>query len=68
MTAFPDLMVTVEDLIAEGDRVAARVVVDATHDGTFMGSIAPTGRRVSVSGIDIFQIAGSLLAGTTGIC
>ncbi|MBE0411210.1 MAG: ester cyclase [Anaerolineales bacterium] len=55
-TAFPDLQVTVEDLIAEGDRVVARVIVNATHAGNFMGSIAPTGRHVSFTGVDIFRI------------
>jgi steroid delta-isomerase-like uncharacterized protein len=45
-TAFPDFRGTVEDVIAEGDRVAARVTWEGTHGGDFIG-IAPTGRRVS---------------------
>jgi predicted ester cyclase len=44
--AFPDLHGTVEDLIAEGDRVAARMTWQGTHRGTFVGMEA-TGRRVS---------------------
>lgn len=43
--AFPDLEVTVEDMIAEGDTVAARVKWHATHEGEFRG-IEPTGREV----------------------
>lgn len=43
--AFPDLEVTVEEMIAEGDIVAARVRWHATHEGEFMG-IEPTGREV----------------------
>jgi steroid delta-isomerase-like uncharacterized protein len=45
-TAFPDLHGTVEDVIAEGDRVAARVTWEGTHGGEFVG-VPATGRRVS---------------------
>ncbi len=54
---FPDLSVTVEDVMAEGDRVAARVVMRGTHMGEFQG-IAPTGKRVEVRAIDMFRISG----------
>jgi predicted ester cyclase len=53
--AFPDLRVTVEDLIAEGDRVAARLRFRGTHLGELNG-IAPTGRRVDCTGIVISRI------------
>ncbi|MBI4328288.1 MAG: ester cyclase [Chloroflexi bacterium] len=56
--AFPDLQITVEDLIEEGDKVAARVTVRGTHKGLFMGQIAATGKRFEMSGVDIFRIAG----------
>ena len=52
---FPDLSITVEDVMAEGDRVAARVVMRGTHRGEFQG-IAPTGKRVEVSAMDMFRI------------
>lgn len=45
LTAFPDMHTTVEELIAEGDLVAARLVIEGTHRGPFAG-LAPTGRRV----------------------
>ena len=53
---FPDLSITVEDVMAEGDRVAARVVMRGTHRGEFQG-IAPTGKRVEVRAIDMFRIS-----------
>lgn len=53
---FPDLGITIEDVMAEGDRVAARVVMRGTHRGEFQG-IAPTGKRVEVRAIDMFLIS-----------
>jgi steroid delta-isomerase-like uncharacterized protein len=53
--AFPDVHMEVEDMIAEGDKVVARVSVGGTHQGEFMG-IAPTGNRVTITGIDILRI------------
>lgn len=43
--AFPDLSIAVEDVMVEGDRVAARVTMRGTHRGEFQG-IEPTGKRV----------------------
>jgi steroid delta-isomerase-like uncharacterized protein len=59
--AFPDLHVTVEDLIAEGDRVAARLRFRGTHLGELDG-IAPTGRRVDCTGIVISRMEGGKIA------
>jgi predicted ester cyclase len=59
--AFPDLQVTVEDLMAEGDRVAARLRVRGTHLGELNG-IAPTGRRVDFTGIVISRVEGERIA------
>ena len=53
---FPDLSVTVEDVMAEGDRVAARVTMRGTHRGEFQG-IAPTGKHVEVKAMDMFRIS-----------
>ncbi len=55
-SAFPDLHHTIEDLIAEGDKVVMRSTWSGTHQGEFMG-IPATGRRVTVSGIDISRCA-----------
>src|ERR1043166_3246076 len=49
-TAFPDLETTIEQLIAEEDWVAHRMIHRGTHRGEFRG-IAPTGRRVEFSSI-----------------
>lgn len=54
--AFPDFHNTVEDLIAEGDKVVARLTYRGTHKGTLFG-IAPTGKQVTYAGIAIFRIA-----------
>jgi steroid delta-isomerase-like uncharacterized protein len=59
--AFPDLQVTVEDLIAEGDKVAARLRFRGTHQGELEG-IAPTARRVDCTGIVISRIEGGKIA------
>jgi steroid delta-isomerase-like uncharacterized protein len=59
--AFPDWHETVEDLIAEGDRVVFRVTGRGTHQGEFYG-IPPTGKRVSMSGIDIVRLDGQRIA------
>ncbi len=56
-TAFPDLRVPIEDLIAEGDRVVSRWTARGTHQGELMG-IAPTGNQASVSGIIVDRISG----------
>ena len=54
--AFSDVSVTVEDLVAEGDRVVARVTMRGTHQGDFQG-LAPTGKLVQVRVIDMFRIS-----------
>jgi len=56
-TAFPDLHVTVEDMVAEGDKVAHRLTLRGTHKGDFMG-IAPTGKQVTFAAIVISRFAG----------
>jgi predicted ester cyclase len=54
---FPDVISTIEDLIAEGDKVVARWRSRATHQGDYMG-IAPTGNRVGFTGISFYRIEG----------
>lgn len=50
--ALPDLTCAIEDIVASGDTVWARVRARGTHRGTFMG-VAPTGRTVTVDIVDI---------------
>ena len=54
--AFPDVTVEIDELVVDGDRVAVATTFTGTHEGELMG-IAPTGRRVSVTGIDIVRVA-----------
>ncbi|WP_170198359.1 ester cyclase [Streptomyces chryseus] len=46
---------SIDDIIAEGDRVVVRWTISATHSGTFLG-IPPTGRSCRFAGIDIFRL------------
>jgi steroid delta-isomerase-like uncharacterized protein len=55
--AFPDLHVTIDDMVAEGDKVAFRSTWTGTHKGEFMG-VPPTNKKVTVSGIVIDRFAG----------
>jgi steroid delta-isomerase-like uncharacterized protein len=54
-TGFPDMREEVQDLIAEGDKVVGRFTMSGTHTGEFLG-LAPTGRQVSMTGIDVVRI------------
>jgi steroid delta-isomerase-like uncharacterized protein len=53
--ALPDVNLTIEDMIAAGDRVVSRLTLRGTQRDTFMG-IPPTGRHVTVTGIDIARV------------
>lgn len=55
MQAFPDLHYTVEDMVAEGDKVVTRLTLSGTQRGTFMG-IPATGKHTTISDIEIFRI------------
>ena len=55
-TAFPDSHFTVEDLIAEGDKVVLRYTTRATHQGEFIG-VPATGKVVTLTGISISRLA-----------
>jgi steroid delta-isomerase-like uncharacterized protein len=55
-TAYPDIHATIEDMIAEGNKVVWRYTVRGTHQGEFMG-IAPTGKSITLTGILISRFA-----------
>lgn len=59
-TAFPDVSLVIEDMVAEGDLVAFRFTMSGTHRGPFQG-IDPTGRRISVPGLDLVRLKDGLL-------
>lgn len=52
---FPDWFIMLDAMIAEGDDVVTRLTARGTHSGEFMG-IAPTGKRVIVTAIEIFRV------------
>jgi len=55
LAAFPNTQFTIEEMIAEGDRVVTRVTLHATHEGEYRG-IAATGRQVEVKGAWIHRL------------
>jgi steroid delta-isomerase-like uncharacterized protein len=59
--AFHGLNVTIDDILAEGDKVIARFTARGTHKGEFMG-LPPTGKAITMSGIEIFRIKDGKIA------
>jgi steroid delta-isomerase-like uncharacterized protein len=64
--AFPDLHITIEDLIAEEDKVVSRNTVTGTHRGEYLGR-PPTGRPITYTEIFIFRFASGRIAETWGV-
>ena len=61
--AFPDFQTTIDDILAQGDKVVVRFTARGTHRGKFQG-VAPTGKQVTWAGINIYQITGGKIAET----
>lgn len=66
LSGFPDLHITVEDMIAEGDKVVTWFTTHGTQQGA-LGSIPPTGKHVTVSTIEITRIAGGKIVEDWGL-
>lgn len=64
--AFPDLHITIEDLLDRDDKVVARVTLRGTHRGDFLG-LPATGRRVSYEAIDISRVVDGRMVEHWGI-
>jgi steroid delta-isomerase-like uncharacterized protein len=60
-SAFPDWRVEVVEMVVDGDRVAVRWTGRVTHEGSFHG-IPPTGRRIIVSGINMYRVENGKIA------
>jgi steroid delta-isomerase-like uncharacterized protein len=58
---FPDFHNHIDELVAEGERVVARLTYTGTHQGELFG-VAPTGKRVSYAGVAIFRIGAGRIA------
>lgn len=54
---FPDIQWTLEELIAEGEKVAARFTMRGTHQGSFFG-VSPTGRKIEVQAMNFYRLSG----------
>ncbi len=61
--SFSDAKSTIEDLIAEGDRVVARVMWQGKHTGAFQ-TVEPSGKVLAVEGIHIFRLSGGKIMET----
>jgi steroid delta-isomerase-like uncharacterized protein len=61
LAGVPDLHVSIEDLVAEGDRVAVRRTYEGTHKGALLG-IPPTGKHLHIEGISIFRLEDGKIA------
>ena len=64
--AFPDMQVTADDIVAEGDRLAVRSTMRGTHEGDFMG-IAGSGKKVEVSNYDFVRFENDQAAEHWGV-
>ena len=62
--AFPDLHITIDQEIVEGDTMASRFTMTGTHQGEFMGA-PPSGKSFRVSGVDIIRFADGLSLNNT---
>jgi steroid delta-isomerase-like uncharacterized protein len=60
-TAFPDIQLTMEEVIAEGEIVMTRWSCRGTHKGD-LGGIAPTGKQINISGVTIARLANGKMA------
>jgi steroid delta-isomerase-like uncharacterized protein len=65
-TAFPDLNVSIEDIVAEGDLVAVRGTWRGTHQGEFRG-VPAIGRKVEFSGMVFWRVAGGQIRERWGL-
>jgi steroid delta-isomerase-like uncharacterized protein len=63
LTAFPDLNLTLEDIIAEGDKVVVRWTMRGTHQGASLG-MPPTGKQFTLPGISLVRLDGGMAAET----
>lgn len=62
---FPDIQWTLEEMIAEEDKVAARFTMRGTHDGAFFG-VPPTGEKIAVQAMNFYRLADGQIVGERG--
>jgi len=66
LRGLPDLHLTIEDLVEEGDKVVMRASVTGTHKGEYMG-VQPTGKSITYNEIFIWRLAGGRIAEMWGV-
>jgi len=64
--AFPDLMLTIEEIFADGDKTWARITARGTHRGQFM-HLPPTGKTITIGVIDICRFEGGKIVEHWGV-
>ena len=64
--ALPDVSITIDDMLAEGDRVVARVAIEGTHLGPFLGH-PPSGRMVRMTAINVYRVANGRIVERWGV-
>jgi len=64
-SGFPDIQWTLEELIAEGDKVAARFTMRGTHQGAFF-SVPPTGKKIAVQAMNFYHLSNGQFVGERG--
>jgi len=64
-SGFPDIQWTLEELIAEGEKVAARFTMRGTHQGSFFGA-PPTGKKIAVQAMNFYRFSGGQIVEERG--
>jgi predicted ester cyclase len=64
--AFPDVRFTLEDMVAEGNKVMTRYMASGTHKAEFMGAPA-TGKKIKITGLEIRRLSGGKMVEYWGI-
>lgn len=64
-SGFPDIQWTLEDIVVEGDKVAARFIMRGTHQGSFFG-VPPTGKPIVVQAMNFYNLSGGQIIGEHG--
>jgi steroid delta-isomerase-like uncharacterized protein len=62
---FPDIQWTLEEMITEGDMIAARFTMRGTHNGTFFG-VPPTGKKIEVQAMNFYHLSGGQIVEERG--
>lgn len=65
-SAFPDLHMTIDDMIVEGNKLAARITMTGTHKGEYMGA-PPTNKKITIRAITIERFAGGKIVEEWGM-